>query len=135
MLEILTANSMADNMQNVYTPLPFKMHFIFCILATLLYLFQFYRKRSAYYLIIMVAIDLTFVTQYYTSKPVILGLFIAELILLVAAGITSHMYNKKVRDENAQQEKEAEQKKEAEKAFSEENKKIVDNAFDDKEDL
>lgn len=40
-----------------------------------------------------------------------------------------------MRAENAQQEKEAEQKKEAEKAFSEENKKIVDNAFDDKEDL
>lgn len=135
MLEILTANSMADNMQNVYTPLPFKMHFVFCIVATLLYLFQFYRKRSAYYLFIMFAIDLTFITQYYTNEPVIIGLFVTEIILLIAAFISSHIYNKKVRAENAQQEKEAEQKKEAEKAFSEENKKIVDNAFDDKEDI
>ena len=117
MLELLANN--ATGMQNVYTPLPFKVHFIFCIIATLLYLVQFYRKRSAYYLLIMAAIDLTFVTQYWSGKPVIYALAAAEIVLIAAAVIASVMYNKKVKAENAeeiaQNEKEQEQKKAAEK--------------------
>lgn len=131
MLETLASSGM----QNVYTPLPFKMHFIFCVIATLLYLVQFYRKRSLYYLFIMAAIDLTFVTQYYTTKPVIIALFVAEIILIVCAVISSHKYNKRIKAENAQKEKELAQKKEMEKAFSDNEKKFVNNAFDDKEDL
>lgn len=129
MSEIFVAN----NMQNVYTPLPFKMHFLFCIIATLLYLLQFYRKRSSYYIFIMCAIDLTFVTQYYTNKPVIIGLFVAEIILIICAVISSHLYNKKIRAENAINQIESERQKEIEKAMTDNDKKIVDNAFDDKE--
>lgn len=128
-----------NNMQNVYTPLPFKIHFIFCIIATLIYLAQYVRKHSLYYLFIMFAIDLTFVTQYFTSKPVIIALFIAEIILITLAVIFAYKYNKKVKLENAEAEaeknKELSNKKEAEKAFSENEKKIVDNAFNDKEDF
>lgn len=135
MLELLANN--ATGMQNVYTPLPFKVHFIFCIIATLLYLVQFYRKRSAYYLLIMAAIDLTFVTQYWSGKPVIYALAAAEIVLIAAAVIASVMYNKKVKAENAeeiaQNEKEQEQKKAAEKLAAENDGKIVDNAFEDVE--
>lgn len=131
MSEIFVAN----NMQNVYTPLPFKMHFLFCIIATLLYLLQFYRKRSSYYIFIMCAIDLTFVTQYYTNKPVIIGLFVAEIILIICAVISSHLYNKKIRAENAINQIESERQTEIEKAMTDNDKKIVDNAFDDKEGL
>ena len=84
MLELLANN--ATGMQNVYTPLPFKVHFIFCIIATLLYLVQFYRKRSAYYLLIMAAIDLTFVTQYWSGKPVIYALAAAAAVFGVTLG-------------------------------------------------
>ncbi len=138
MLELLINNT-ENNMQNVYTPLPFKIHFIFCIIATLIYLAQYVRKHSLYYLFIMFAIDLTFVTQYFTSKPVIIALFIAEIILITLAVIFAYKYNKKVKLENAEAEaeknKELSNKKEAEKAFSENEKKIVDNAFNDKEDF
>lgn len=138
MLELLINNT-ENNMQNVYTPLPFKIHFIFCIIATLIYLTQYVRKHSLYYLFIMFAIDLTFVTQYFTSKPVIIALFIAEIILITLAVIFAYKYNKKVKLENAEAEaeknKELSDKKEAEKAFSENEKKIVDNAFNDKEDF
>ena len=138
MLELLKNNT-ENNMQNVYTPLPFKIHFIFCIIATLIYLAQYVRKHSLYYLFIMFAIDLTFVTQYFTSKPVIIALFIAEIILITLAVIFAYKYNKKVKLENAEAEaeknKELSNKKEAEKAFSENEKKIVDNAFNDKEDF
>lgn len=138
MLELLINNT-ENNMQNVYTPLPFKIHFIFCIIATLIYLAQYVRKHSLYYLFIMFAIDLTFVTQYFTSKPVIIALFIAEIILITLAVIFAYKYNKKVKLENAEAEaeknKELSNKKEAEKVFSENEKKIVDNAFNDKEDF
>lgn len=138
MLELLINNT-ENNMQNVYTPLPFKIHFIFCIIATLIYLAQYVRKHSLYYLFIMFAIDLTFVTQYFTSKPVIIALFIAEIILITLAVIFAYKYNKKVKLENAEAEaeknKELSNKKEAEKSFSENEKKIVDNAFNDKEDF
>ncbi len=137
MLELLVNNT-ANNIQNVYTPLPFKMHFIFCIIATLLYLVQYYRKRSLYYLFIMAAIDLTFITQYYTSKPVIIALFIAEIVLITLAFIFAHRYNKKAKNENAAQAEKAKEladKKEAEKEFSQNEKAFVDNAFDDSEEL
>ena len=102
MLETLAAES--ATLQNVYAPLPFKVHFIFCIIATLLYMTQFMRKRSVHYLIIMVAIDLTIVTQFCTESIVIAFLFGIEVILLVLAGIFSHKYNKaqaKLQSENA----------------------------------
>ncbi|WP_295207518.1 hypothetical protein [Ruminococcus sp.] len=102
MLETLAAES--ATLQNVYAPLPFKVHFIFCIIATLLYMTQFMRKRSVHYLIIMVAIDLTIVTQFCTESIVIAFLFGIEVILLALAGIFSHKYNKaqaKLQSENA----------------------------------
>lgn len=138
MLELLINNT-TNNLQNVYTPLPFKIHFAFCIIATLIYLLQYYRKRSLYYIFIMFAIDLTFVTQYYTSKAAIIALFIAEVVLIALAVVFSYKYNKKIKAENAaenaEKEKENAQKKEAEKAFSENEKKVIGNAFDDKEDI
>lgn len=133
MLEILTNKS--SELQNVYTPLPFNIHFGFCILATLLYLVQFWRKKSAYYLLIMIAVDLTFVTQYWTSKPVIWGLAIAEILLIAAAVVSAYLHNKKVKAENAEKiamENQAlKNKKEAELAEAEKDKKVVENAFED----
>lgn len=91
MIEILTKQV---GLQNVYTPFPFKMHLIFCIVATVVYLTQFARKRSIHYLLIMLAIDATFITQINTSQIIITCLFILEVALLVAAGIFSHIYTK-----------------------------------------
>lgn len=130
-------NNATGGLQNVYTPLPTKVHFIFCIVATLLYLLQFYRKRSVYYLLIMVAIDITFVTQYWTTKPVIIGLAAAEVVLIVLAVISSVLHNKKIKAANAERYEARRQEvfaqKEAEDAAAEEDKKIIDNAFDDEE--
>ena len=96
------ANMVSTNMQNVYTPLPFKVHLIFCLLATVLYIIQFYRKHSVYYLLIMIAIDLTFITQIWTNKPVIIGLFVAEVILILLAVISSFVHNKKIKAQNSE---------------------------------
>ena len=135
MLELF-ANNPAE-LQNVYTPLPFNIHFGFCLIATLIYLVQYWRKRSAYYLFVMIAIDLTFVTQYFTSKPVIWGLAIAEVLLIIAAIVSAYLHNKKIKAEKVDEieaEKQAyENKKEAEKAQTEMDKQVVENAFEDEE--
>lgn len=130
-------NNAAVGQQNVYTPIPVRIHFIFCLIATLLYLAQFYRRRSAYYLFIMSAIDITFITQYWTTRPVIIGLAIAEAVLIVLAIISSIVYNRKVKAKNAAATIARRQaivaQKEAEEAAAKENKKFVDNAFDDED--
>lgn len=135
MFELLVNNQVG--LQNVYTPLPFKIHLAFCILATVVYLVQFYRKHSAYYLFIMFAIDLTFITQYSTGKGVVIALFAAEVVLIVLAIVSAVLNNKKKKAANAAadavRKQELEDKKNAENNAAEHDKKIVDNAFDDEE--
>ena len=82
-------------LQNVCAPLPFPVHMIFCVIATLLYITQFIRKGSYHYLTIMIAIDLTIVTQFTTKSFVIGMLFGAEVMLLAATAIISHRFAKK----------------------------------------
>lgn len=135
MFQLLINNSV-NQMQNVYTPIPLKAHFIFCLLATILYLVQFYRKRSVYYLLIMFAIDLTFITHIWDSKPVIIGLFVAEVILILSAIISSAIHNKKIKAKNPklkEQKQELAHKKEIEQIDAKEDKKIIDNAFEDED--
>lgn len=93
MIEILSQDTTA--MQNVYTPLPMNVHLIFCIIATVVYLAQYSRKRSVHYLLLMAAVDITFITQICTANAVIGCLFAAEVVLLICSGVFSHKYNKK----------------------------------------
>ena len=91
-VEILAAET--ATLQNVYAPLPFKVHFIFCIIATLLYITQFVRKGSYHYLTLLAAIDLTIVTQFCTKSFFIGMLFGAEVVLLAATAFLSHRFTK-----------------------------------------
>ena len=59
MLNVLGKNSI----QNVHAPLPLTAHIIFCVIATLLYLVQFKRKKMKYYIYLLAAVDLTLLTQ------------------------------------------------------------------------
>lgn len=95
MIQLLAEQT--QQLQNVCTPLPFKVHFCFCIIATVLYITQAVRKKSKHYIFIMFAIDLTFITQFWTSTWVIASLFAAEVVLLVLAGIFSHRYNRQIK--------------------------------------
>ncbi|MGN1114220.1 MAG: hypothetical protein ACI4RC_03740 [Oscillospiraceae bacterium] len=133
MFQLLAAAN--EGLQNVYTPFPMKAHFIICIITTLLYLVLYYRKHCAYYLLIMLGIDLTFITQIWTTAPVIVGLLIVEVAIIVAAFISLSKYNKKTKLKQAEQlkaEKEMQKaQKAAEKAQTAEDKKIIDNAFEE----
>ena len=122
MLEMFTilSNDSITTLQNVYTPFPMGMHLIFCIAATIVYGLQFLNKKSLHYLLLLFACDATFVTQINTSKPVITGLFVAEVLLLAGAAVFSFKYSKKLKAAEAE-------KKKAPK----ENGDTVDNAFED----
>ncbi len=125
-----------EKLQNVYTPLPLYVHLTFCIIATVLYLVQFYRKKTFHYVFLMIAVDLTFLTQYITSSAFITTLGVLEVGLLIAAGVTSFKYSKEQKRLNAQKiafaEAEEQKAKEAQKKQEDKNSKFVDNAFDDK---
>ena len=103
MIETLAAET--ATLQNVYAPLPFKVHMIFCVIATLLYITQF----------IMIAIDLTIVTQFTTKSFVIGMIFGAEIALLAATAFISHRFAKKQKAlENAGEKSETAQKEDEE---------------------
>lgn len=118
-------------MQNVYTPLTSTQHLVFCIFATVLYLTLFYRKGAWHYLLIMAAIDLTYLTQtpLCTTAHSINILGIAEVIILISAEVMNFRYSKRLKKENANDEDD--RRIAAEKLQEEKDAEIIDNAFDE----
>lgn len=76
-------NLSGSGLQNVHAPMPMGAHLAFCIIATVVYLIQFKRKKSKYYFYLTLAVDLTLLTQFYEQWYVIAAVAIAEIILLV----------------------------------------------------
>lgn len=130
-------------MQNIYAPLPLSAHLVFCVLATLLYAVLFNRRGKKHYLIMMIAIDLTLMTQFWTDKMVIFALGIVELILIIMAIVLAVKANRADKDAEelrlAQERiyrREQEEKKKSEKLFINDkyiDKNFVHKAFDDDE--
>lgn len=93
MIEILTKTN--STMQNIYTALPTGMHLGFCVIATLVYGLQFIRKKSPHYILLLVACDLTFITQIYVSYRLLAVLAVLEVGLLIASAVISFMNSRK----------------------------------------
>ena len=129
--------SAEEGMQNIYTPLGATAHLVFCIIATIVYLLQFYRRGSWHYILIMLAVDLTFLTQTPACKGqsgvAVLG--ILEALVLVGAFIVYLPYGKKLKAEaaaaDAETDKANQRQKQAERSEAEKDSKPVDNAFED----
>ena len=119
-------------MQNVYTPLNFTPHLVFCIIATVVYCAQYYRKRSSHYLLLALAVDGTFLTQMNTDSIFIALLGIFELAMLIAAGVFAYKFSKE--QKAAEQAAAPKSKAETEDSHTppEETKEdAVEKAFDD----
>lgn len=135
-----SVHAAVQGLQNVYTPLSFKTHFIFCIIATVVYLLQFYRKGSWHYLIIMAAVDLTFTTQFtaFQNSRALILLGAAEAALLICAGIVYYKFNKKQKAEIRAREQaldiENEKKRKVQKLQEKLDSDPVNSAFDDSEE-
>ena len=143
MSDVMTILANDLGMQNVYTPLTMDKHLLFCFMATVIYLVQFYRKGSWHYLIIMAAVDLTFLTQtsLSSSHSAINALGVVEALLLITAFV---FYLKASKQEKAAQkaaaqdgdaggdDDEAEQRQRlAQKIKEAKDKKFIENAFED----
>lgn len=129
--------SASEGMQNIFTPLTATTHLVFCIIATIVYLLQFYRRGSWHYMLIMLAVDLTFLTQtpacQNQSSVAVLGVF--EALILIAAFIVYLPYGKKLKAQtaaaDAETDKENERQKQAEREAAEQDSDPVDSAFED----
>lgn len=126
-----------QTLKSVYTPLPLGAHFVFCVIATLVYLALYYRRGSLHYMLIMFAVDATIITQYWTSPAAIACLGVAEILLLGAAVYFYIGYAKKLKAQEKKKEaarKEAEEKaKAAVSAEKDREERMVENAFDEDE--
>ena len=118
-------------MQNVYTPLSFMPHLVFCIIATAVYCTQYYRKHSSHYLLLALAVDGTFLTQLNTDSIFITFLGIFEVSILIAAGVFAYKFSKEQKLAE-QQAAAAEGKGDDEHTPPKQEKEnAVDKAFDD----
>lgn len=70
-------------LENIYAPMPFSTHIIFCIIATIFYFIQYKRKGFKHYIYLILAIDSTIFTQFYNDSVVMFVLGFEEAILLV----------------------------------------------------
>ena len=117
---LMSLQETTTTVQNVFTPFPFPMHLGFCIAATIVYGIYYVKQKTIQHLLLLLACDLTFITQINTSKPALTFLFIAEVVLLLGAAFFSIKYNKA--QKAAEKEKKKAPKQDAD---------TVDNAFED----
>lgn len=71
------------------------MHMGFCIFATIIYLLEFYRKRSPHYLLMMLAVDATFLVQLFPNSTMVGILAVIEGVLLIGAIVLAVVWSKK----------------------------------------
>lgn len=114
------SQEVSSTLQNVYTPFSFWLEVVFCAAATIVYGAQYLNKKSPHYMLMLIACDLTIVTQINTSKPVLIGLFIAEVLVLSAAAVFSYKYSKSLKEDEGEEKKAPEEESDA-----------VDEAFED----
>lgn len=122
-------------LQNVYTPLPFNIHLVFCAFASIVLMIQFFRKNRISYLLATLAIDATLATHFaFDNKTVILVLQIIELLLVIGCIIDIVLAyinrRKKTREQKAEESILEKQQKEREKKEVLSQKDVLDNAFD-----
>lgn len=84
-----------DELQNVYVPLPLKVHVIFCIIATIIYILEIYRKKSPHYLFMMLAVDATLLMHAFPNSTMVAVLAVIEGVLLGAAITVAIIESKK----------------------------------------
>ena len=124
-------------LQNVHTPLSSSQHLGFCIIATVIYLIQFYRHGGWHNLLLLLAIDLTYITQtsLCSEENDYLLLGIAEVVLLAASFTMQILFNKKQKSAKLAAEAAADEQNERRTAAENEQKaqdeKFVDNAFEE----
>ncbi len=71
-------------LQSRFAPLPKNMHIVFCIIATVVFLVLYIRKRKIADLLWLFVCDLPLILQFYGDSATAAVVGVCELILLVA---------------------------------------------------
>lgn len=115
--------------ENVYAPLPFGFHLGFCILATIVYGISFARKKQKRYFYLLLAIDVTLLTQLGDNVYSILIIVIAEVVLIMMAIVDYVKF--RVEQKSLEQAKAAMANAQAEETTAEEAEEAIDTIFDE----
>ena len=115
--------------ENVYAPLPFGFHLGFCILATIVYGISFARKKQKRYFYLLLAIDVTLLTQLGDNVYSILVIVIAEIVLLLMAIVDYVKF--KVEQKSLEQAKAAMANAQTQEDVAEEIQEAAETIFDE----
>lgn len=93
----LTVNAMENPS---FFPFPFPLHVIFCILATAFLIFRFATNKKPFQLIMAIAIPISLTLWISDNRTLYYIVGLIELILLIAAFVTSVIFRDKSTPEN-----------------------------------
>ncbi len=110
MIVVLTQT--ADVEEPGVFPFPLGMHLAFVIIGTLFFLYRFSREKLPYQMILAIAIPVSLILQLSENRTLFYAVGAAELVLLLAALITSFIFKKKPEPEAEKAEDNAEPAKE-----------------------
>lgn len=92
---LITMSQNADIEQTALFPFPFRYHIAFACIALIFFAYRFIRDKQPYQAILAVAIPLSLVISVSENKTLFYIIGIVELILLIAAFVTSIVFRKK----------------------------------------
>ena len=102
----MNINIMAQTAEVSQPPLfPFPMHLyvIFCIVATVFFVFRFVKEKHLYQIIMAVAIPLSVLIGFSTGKTMFYIVGVAEAVLLLSAFVSALVCNRKKTDETSEE--------------------------------
>lgn len=105
---------------NIYAPFSLPIHLAICIVATLFYGYMFMTKKHSHYFTIILAFDITLLTQMNISKIAFYSVTVTEMFLI--ALIITSLIRIKVKN-----------KKSIKDEVTDEKIDIVDNAFNNED--
>ncbi|MDE5620062.1 MAG: hypothetical protein K2O29_11080 [Ruminococcus sp.] len=92
---LITMAQTAEVEQPGLFPFPFSLHLGFCCIALVFFVWRFIKEKLPYQLIMAVAIPLSLIIWISNSKTLFYGVGIAELVLIIAAFVTSIVFRAK----------------------------------------
>lgn len=78
-------------------PFPFKLHLIFCIISLLFFLYQFFKEKKYYQLIMGIAIPFSLIIHISENRTLFYTVGAVEAVLLIAAFIASFFDNRRAK--------------------------------------
>ncbi|MCC8131811.1 MAG: hypothetical protein LUC38_01810 [Oscillospiraceae bacterium] len=126
---------MSSVLQSRFAPLPRNMHIIFCVIATVVFLALYLKKRKINDLLWLFVCDLPVILQFYGDPTTATVVGVCEVILLVAIFVFYLQDRKKAKnqpkDEDGEGGGDVDDLKDVEQAVKVERSKLAGNDADD----